>query len=253
EEAVLFLDTDIVFLGPGEELYWLLSSFDETQALSFSPEPQYVAESNPRDYAGEVGINTGVMAANLTRLRQLPGGSLGKAILQLGPINPEPRHDQDAVNFFLKRHPELLMQVSSRWNFLPSACLKEATPCADCSVAGILLLHGADTSFYRTVDLKIMALRKAFIHISFDVPPHQLLSEIKEQLEVVDHSSRDVDICTNYSNISQYLTFKLEQLVHDNEKVECPFLADLLLPGEGLTRSNCETLHNLIVEELVGW
>ncbi|CAL4089274.1 unnamed protein product, partial [Meganyctiphanes norvegica] len=110
---------------------------------------------------------------------------MGTAITQLGPIYPEQRDTQDVLNFYLKRNPQLLLTVSSRWNFLPSsACLAETPKCPDCSAMGILILHSADGSFHRNIDLIVFS--RAFTHTSLNVPPHQLLSHIKEELAVID-------------------------------------------------------------------
>ncbi|KAK8374719.1 hypothetical protein O3P69_018678, partial [Scylla paramamosain] len=138
QDSAVYVDTDVLFLGPAEELWWLLHSMGPRQALALAPEPQYLLDTPKRPFAGSVGLNTGVMVANLTRLRQLPGGGLGSAILNFGAITPPPRHDQDALNHYLLHRPHLLLEVTSRWNFSPTCCFLEAPPCADCLSAGIL-------------------------------------------------------------------------------------------------------------------
>lgn len=162
QDAVVYVDTDVLFLGPAEELWWLLRSMGPNQALALAPEPQYLLDSPRRPFAGRAGLNTGVMAANLTRLRRLPGGGLGSAILRLGAVTPPPRHDQDALNHYLLHRPHLLLEVTSRWNFMPSSCFPEAPPCADCRAAGILVLHGADTSFFKFIDRKFLVSKKFY-------------------------------------------------------------------------------------------
>ena len=156
QDSAVYVDTDVLFLGPAEELWWLLHSMGPRQALALAPEPQYLLDTPKRPFAGSVGLNTGVMVANLTRLRQLPGGGLGSAILDFGAITPPPRHDQDALNYYLLHKPHLLLEVTSRWNFSPTCCFREAPPCADCLSAGIIVLHGAGTSFFRFIDRKFL-------------------------------------------------------------------------------------------------
>ncbi|XP_045114367.1 glucoside xylosyltransferase 1-like isoform X4 [Portunus trituberculatus] len=111
QDSAVYVDTDVVFLGPAEELWWLLHSMGPRQALALAPEPQYLLDTPKRPFAGRVGLNTGVMVANLTRLRQLPGGGLGSAILDFGVITPPPRHDQDALNHYLLHKPHLLLEL----------------------------------------------------------------------------------------------------------------------------------------------
>lgn len=161
EDAVVYVDTDVLFLGPGEDLWWLLKSLEPHQAMALAPEPQYQRDEPRRPFAGRVGLNTGMMALNLTRLRQLDGGGLGSAILKAGMMTSSPRHDQDALNQYLSLNPHLLLEVSSRWNFLPSSCFREAPECTDCLSAGITLLHGADMSFFRVIDRKILVRTNA--------------------------------------------------------------------------------------------
>lgn len=175
EDAAVYLDTDVVFLGPAEELWRLLRWVEggAAAAVVLAPEPQYQMEGYGRPYAGSVGLNTGMMAVNLTRLRRLPGGGLGSAILLEGAIRPTPRHDQDALNHFLRHKPHLLKEVTSRWNFLPSSCFPAAPPCPDCLSHGILLLHGSDVTFYRHIDRKflvgIAVTSQDYIILCFDV------------------------------------------------------------------------------------
>ncbi|XP_042884952.1 glucoside xylosyltransferase 1-like [Penaeus japonicus] len=190
EDAVVFIDTDLIFLGPAEEMWQVFDSMTPSQVVALAPEPQYLDESPPRDYAGSTGINTGVMIANLTRIRQLPGGGLGIAIINEGPILPAPRHDQDALNHFLKPKPHLLLELTSRWNFLPSSCKPQAPSCPDCMSSGILALHGADMTFFRYIDVKFKMMYANLIEIKFDEAPAALLARIQSQLTLLDTGRR---------------------------------------------------------------
>ncbi|XP_069164494.1 glucoside xylosyltransferase 2 [Procambarus clarkii] len=208
EDAVVYFDTDVVFLGPGEEVWWLLRRMEASQAVALAPEPQYTLDDPRRPYAGSVGLNTGVMAVNLTRLRQLPGGGLGSAILLEGAIDPPPRHDQDALNHFLINKPHLVQEVTSRWNFIPSSCFSVAPPCPDCLSSGILVLHGADMTFYRNVEIKFLVMYGILSRLQLDDDPRRLLARVNEQLAVRD-SWTPLFPCSNYTNLTQALTLGL--------------------------------------------
>ncbi|XP_066962207.1 glucoside xylosyltransferase 1-like [Macrobrachium rosenbergii] len=210
EDAVIYVDSDLLFLGPGEELWWLLKSMGPKQLIALAPEPFYKLEEKTYHYAGRVGLNTGVMAINLTRARQLPGGGMGSAILTEGPIQPEPRHDQDALNHFLKDKPHLLMEVTSRWNFLPSSCMKTAPPCPDCYSAGIIVLHGADMSFYRPVDVKFSVMYATLFGAAVDADPQLLYALLSAQLVLTDTIKLPYP-CSNYSDINEALTLRLAE------------------------------------------
>lgn len=152
EEAVVYVDTDLVFLGPPEEIWGLFEVMDAQQVVALSPEPKYSVETPRRKYAGRTGLNTGVMVANLTRQRSLLEGGLGTALLNSGLLNHAYRHDQDVLNHFLMDKPHLFKEVSARWNFMISSCHTAAPPCPDCKRLGVLILHGADVSFYRLLE-----------------------------------------------------------------------------------------------------
>ncbi|XP_063589712.1 uncharacterized protein LOC134766717 [Penaeus indicus] len=151
------------------------------------------------------------MIANLTRLRQLPGGGLGTAIIAEGAFLPLPRHDQDALNHFLKPKPHLLLELSSRWNFLPSSCMAEVQVCPDCISAGILALHGADMTFFRYVDVKFKMMYATLLKLSFDEAPSALLASIQAQLNLLD-TGRLIFPCSNYTGFNQALTYGLTHL-----------------------------------------
>ncbi|KAK3877913.1 hypothetical protein Pcinc_017423 [Petrolisthes cinctipes] len=209
EDAVVYVDTDVVFLGPGEDLWWLLRSLGPQQALALAPEPQYQRDQPRRPFAGRVGLNTGMMALNLTRLRQLDGGGLGSAILRAGMMTPSPRHDQDALNNYLSLNPHLLLEVSSRWNFLPSSCFREAPECTDCISAGITLLHGADATFHRNIDRKFMAMYKNLVPLQLHHPPKYFLTRLTTILEIIDFRYQDY-VCSNFTHLNHALTLHLQ-------------------------------------------
>ncbi|KAK8742880.1 hypothetical protein OTU49_001707 [Cherax quadricarinatus] len=220
EDSVVYFDTDVVFLGPAEEVWSLLRSMKTGQAVSLAPEPQYILDNPKRPYAGRAGLNTGVIIANLTRLRQLPGGGLGSAILREGSFYPLPRHDQDALNHFLMNKPHLVQEVTSRWNFAPSSCFSSAPSCPDCVSAGILVLHGADMSFYRNVERKFLTMYNAVKWLKLDENPSVLLNNVTLQLSHKD-SWTPYFPCSNYTNINLALTQGLSHAssLHDHPSI----------------------------------
>lgn len=171
EDAVVYVDTDVVFLGPAEAIWSIFGSLDSKQLIALSAEPQYLFDEPKRFQAGSIGLNTGVIVTNLTRQRQLPGGSLGSAMIQAGLLNSRYlyRHDQDALNHFLKRKTYLFQEVSSRWNFIVGACNKEAPYCVECVSYGIVVLHGADATFYRPIDRKFLVGSLFHLFLELDV------------------------------------------------------------------------------------
>ena len=155
-DSAIYIDTDAVFLGPIEEMLTIFSRMNDVQSIAAAPEFWYIEEGDKRPKGGKFGINTGMLGLNLTRLRNDLHGGLGTTLQQMTKLNPIARHDQDVLNAFLAKHPKYLLEVSPRYNFLPSSCLKLAPVCNDCLDEGILVLHGADSVFHRLVDAKTM-------------------------------------------------------------------------------------------------
>lgn len=155
-DSTLYVDSDVLFLGDISDSFSVFENMTGEVAIGAGAELWYVEEGNVRPAAGKYGINTGVMFMNLTRLRNSFGDlSLSQNLMAYKDLDPPPRHDQDVLNIFFKNHPEYLHELSARYNFLPSSCQKNAPSCTECIKHGILVLHGADSSFYRFVDDKM--------------------------------------------------------------------------------------------------
>ncbi|XP_021373710.1 glucoside xylosyltransferase 2-like isoform X2 [Mizuhopecten yessoensis] len=74
-DALLYVDTDILFVRPLEDIWAFLKKFNSTQLVALSPEHEDSQSSWYHRFArhpfyGELGVNSGVMLMNLTRIRQ---------------------------------------------------------------------------------------------------------------------------------------------------------------------------------------
>lgn len=74
-DSLLYVDTDIIFLQPVEEIWALLSHFNSSQLAAMAPEHEeprigWYNRFARHPYYGKTGINSGVMLMNLTRLRE---------------------------------------------------------------------------------------------------------------------------------------------------------------------------------------
>lgn len=154
EEAVVYIDTDVLFMGPAEDLWKVFSKLKKSQSIAISAEPWYIRE-DIRPLAGKVGLNSGVMAINLTKLSQIfpEPKTFGRRIVdEIALAKTRPRHEQDVINQFLYKEKDLFYELSFRWNFIPSDCSIFALSCSECSQNGINIVHGADATFFRDID-----------------------------------------------------------------------------------------------------
>lgn len=74
-DSLLYVDTDIIFLQPVEEIWALLSRFNSSQLAAMAPEHEeprigWYNRFARHPYYGKTGINSGVMLMNMTRLRE---------------------------------------------------------------------------------------------------------------------------------------------------------------------------------------
>lgn len=72
---MLYVDTDIIFLQPVEEIWNLLSHFNSTHLAAMAPEHEeprigWYNRFARHPYYGKTGVNSGVMLMNMTRLRE---------------------------------------------------------------------------------------------------------------------------------------------------------------------------------------
>lgn len=74
-DSLLYVDTDIIFLQPVEEIWNLLSRFNSTHLAAMAPEHEeprigWYNRFARHPYYGKTGVNSGVMLMNMTRLRE---------------------------------------------------------------------------------------------------------------------------------------------------------------------------------------
>lgn len=74
-DSLLYVDTDIIFLQPVEDIWNLLSRFNSTHLAAMAPEHEeprigWYNRFGRHPYYGKTGINSGVMLMNMTRLRE---------------------------------------------------------------------------------------------------------------------------------------------------------------------------------------
>jgi UDP-xylose:glucoside alpha-1,3-xylosyltransferase len=73
-DSLIYMDTDNLVLRPIEDVWQHFSSFNSTQLAAVSPEGEvpglnWYKRFAQHPYYGQLGINSGVMLMNLTRMR----------------------------------------------------------------------------------------------------------------------------------------------------------------------------------------
>lgn len=74
-DSLLYVDTDILFLRPVDDIWSFLKKFNSTQIAAMAPEHEeprigWYNRFARHPYYGKTGINSGVMLMNMTRIRR---------------------------------------------------------------------------------------------------------------------------------------------------------------------------------------
>ncbi|XP_043492136.1 uncharacterized protein LOC122517681 [Polistes fuscatus] len=145
-DAVLYMDTDTLFLAPPEKIWDEFKKMNSSQLAALSPEHEdpntgWYNRFAKHPYYGKLGVNSGVMLMNLTRMREFRWTNY------VVPIHKEYKlkitwGDQDIINIIFHYHPEKLYVYPCRFNYRPDHCMYMSV-CTEAEKHGALVLHGS--------------------------------------------------------------------------------------------------------------
>uniref|UniRef100_H2ZK09 UDP-D-xylose:beta-D-glucoside alpha-1,3-D-xylosyltransferase n=1 Tax=Ciona savignyi TaxID=51511 RepID=H2ZK09_CIOSA len=152
-DSILYVDTDILFLSPVQEMWGEFDKFNSTQLSALSPEHEdprvgWYSRFARHPYYGVTGVNSGVMLMNLTRIRNaefkwqqmlLPLYVKYSLNLTWG--------DQDLLNIIFHYNPEMLRMMPCNKNYRPDHCMYMQM-CASTAHEGVRVMHGCRRSFH---------------------------------------------------------------------------------------------------------
>ncbi|CAN7988130.1 unnamed protein product, partial [Ixodes hexagonus] len=126
EDAVIYLDADILLLRPVEELW---STFDLMHPSYLIAQAFEIEDWNTNPYRTltklpyfkPYGVNAGVMPMNLTRMRDFGWMSKLEPLLRKYGRRLQ-WGDQDIVNIVFNEHPDKLFVMPCNWNFRRDSC-----------------------------------------------------------------------------------------------------------------------------------
>ncbi|XP_069062211.1 glucoside xylosyltransferase 2 isoform X2 [Pleurodeles waltl] len=155
-DSLLYVDTDVLFLRPIDDLWRFLKLFNATQLAAMAPEHEipkigWYSRFARHPYYGMSGVNSGVMLMNLTRIRStqfknsmIPSGLSWEEMLY--PLYQKYKNyitwgDQDLLNIIFSYNPEMLYVFPCQWNYRPDHCMYGSN-CKGAEQDGISVLHG---------------------------------------------------------------------------------------------------------------
>ncbi|TRZ26667.1 hypothetical protein HGM15179_000438 [Zosterops borbonicus] len=155
-DSLLYVDTDILFLRPVDDIWSFLGKFNSTQIAAMAPEHEeprigWYNRFARHPYYGVTGINSGVMLMNMTRIRRkyfkndmtpvrLQWGEILMPLLKKYKLNIT-WGDQDLLNIMFFHNPESLYVFPCQWNYRPDHCIYGSN-CKAAEEEGIFILHG---------------------------------------------------------------------------------------------------------------
>ncbi|XP_038163424.1 glucoside xylosyltransferase 1 [Cyprinodon tularosa] len=196
-DSVVYVDSDILFLQPVDDIWAFLSRFNPSQLAAMSPEHEepriaWYSRFARHPFYGRTGINSGVMLMNMTRMRSTffkndmtPVGlrweELLMPLLQKYKLNIT-WGDQDLLNIIFHHNPEFLLEFPCKWNYRPDHCIYGSN-CASAEEDGIYVLHGNRGVYHDYKQPAFRAVYDAIKKYSFGSDPvASLLKPLKEDL-----------------------------------------------------------------------
>ncbi|XP_032597723.1 glucoside xylosyltransferase 2 isoform X2 [Drosophila grimshawi] len=143
-DSLLYVDTDILFLSPISDIWQFFGKFNESQIAALTPEHEnenigWYNRFARHPFYGRLGVNSGVMLMNLTRMRKFNWEP------HVFPIYKEFKlritwGDQDIINILFYYHPDKLHIMPCEYNYRPDHCMYMSI--CNTSHSGIKLIHG---------------------------------------------------------------------------------------------------------------
>lgn len=145
-DSVIYVDTDVLFLRPPEDLWEYFNNFNNTQIAGMVRECEpstsncWYNKQLSHPYVQPYGVNSGVMLMNLTRMRNLKWEN--ELISIYNDYNSKIAYgDQDILNIYFHRHMKSLFFLSCDWNYRPLHCI-HGNLCSKAKRNGVSLMHG---------------------------------------------------------------------------------------------------------------
>ncbi|XP_021186385.3 glucoside xylosyltransferase 1 [Helicoverpa armigera] len=163
-DAMIYVDTDTLFLGPVEELWHFFTQFNTTQISAMSledenPNVSWYPRFAKHPFYGKYGLNSGVMLMNLTRMREFGWVDYVTPIMLKWKLYI-PWGDQDIINIIFHYHERAVHVLSCRYNYRSDQCMY-GDACADATAQGIFLLHGSRKAFHNNKQPAFQAIYRA--------------------------------------------------------------------------------------------
>ncbi|XP_051886219.1 glucoside xylosyltransferase 1 isoform X1 [Pristis pectinata] len=197
-DSLLYVDTDVLFLRPMDDIWAFFEDFNQTQIAGMAPEHEeprigWYNRFARHPYYGKTGINSGVMMMNMTRIRKkyfkndmttarLKWEDLLLPLFKKYKLNIT-WGDQDLLNIVFYYNPESLFIFPCQWNYRPDHCMYGSN-CKAAEDEGIFVLHGNRGVYHDEKQPAFRAVYRAIKNYPFGEDPiHSLLYPLEKELQ----------------------------------------------------------------------
>ncbi|KAL1419517.1 hypothetical protein MTO96_025261 [Rhipicephalus appendiculatus] len=160
EDAVLYVDTDVIFVHPIEDLWRKFYAMNEWQMAGMAPETEnytlnYYTTKALHPFVQPFALNAGLLMMNLTRMRAF---HLENRVMRLKEeFNGRIAYaDQDLLNIVFSRYPQGIFTFTCRWNFRGEHCYGDAL-CTDGPIAAV---HASREMFLSNPEPALVTLHR---------------------------------------------------------------------------------------------
>lgn len=215
-DSLLYVDTDILFMRPLDDIWNFLSEFNASQVAAMAPEHEeptasWYSRFARHPFVPPYGINSGVMLMNVTRMLE------AKWLDHIIPYYKKHQYDitwgdQDLINIFFHYFPEKLFQYPCEWNYRPDHCMYMSN-CRSAEERGVSIVHGNRGVYHNDKQLAFRAIYDAIRDYEFGTDLEEgLYKKMVENLEKDKH--------TNCGKISNVFTKQLSKQISKHMKMK---------------------------------
>ncbi|XP_073974185.1 glucoside xylosyltransferase 1 shams isoform X1 [Rhodnius prolixus] len=177
-DSVLYVDTDVLFLSPPENVWRHFDLMNSTQLAALAPEHEdpnigWYNRFARHPYYGKLGVNSGVMLMNLTRMRDFGWEKYLVPILKEYKLKMT-WGDQDIINIIFHYHPECLYIYDCSYNYRSDHCMYSSV-CKAAHAQGVKVLHGSRSTFHTEKQPAFSAVFRAFQEYQLGTDAYQYL------------------------------------------------------------------------------
>ncbi|CAF4767352.1 unnamed protein product [Rotaria sp. Silwood1] len=170
-DSVIYIDTDILFLSNVRSLWRFFRKFNSTQLAALTPEHEdpsmgWYNRFAHHPYYGSMGLNSGVMLMNLTRMRQVNMVSKIMTIFDEFHLNIT-WGDQCLLNIYFSYYPEQIYEFSCNRHYRPDHCIY-ANNCPMANLDGIKIIHGCRSAFHNDKYQEFKSIYQVIHNWKFD-------------------------------------------------------------------------------------